>query len=134
MWFNLLGGFSRSRRGRIPRQRPTTGTLILEPLECCCVLSALFVVNQATASSSPENLANVNGVDYFTANDGTHGRELWKSDGTATGTTLVKDIKSGTGSSNPDYLTNVNGTLFFTADEAPTARNCGRATAPVPAR
>ncbi|MEZ5990306.1 MAG: hypothetical protein R3F30_14540 [Planctomycetota bacterium] len=31
----------------------------------------------------------------FTAEDGTNGRELWISDGTAAGTSLVKDITPG---------------------------------------
>ena len=32
---------------------------------------------------------------YFIANDGIHGYELWQSDGTASGTKLVKDIVPG---------------------------------------
>ncbi len=72
-----------------------------------------------------QDLVNVDGTLFFTANDGIHGYELWKSDGTAVGTVMVKDIFPGTTnsygypltSSNPTYLTNVNGTLFFTADD-----------------
>jgi ELWxxDGT repeat protein len=60
---------------------------------------------------------NVNGTLFFTADDGVTGYELWKSDGTADGTTLVKDIHSGVGSSFPQGLTVVNDTLFFTADD-----------------
>lgn len=44
------------------------------------------------SSSSPKNMTNVNGTLYFTADDGVHGRELWKSDGTPEGTVIVKDI------------------------------------------
>src|SRR5262249_39719521 len=47
----------------------------------------------------------------------THGRELWRSDGTAAGTVLVKDINPGSGSSNPEGLTLSGGHLFFTADD-----------------
>jgi hypothetical protein len=36
-------------------------------------------------------LVAVNGVLYFTADDGINGNELWKSDGTVGGTTLVKE-------------------------------------------
>src|SRR5262245_36420301 len=61
----------------------------------------------------PSVLTNVNGTVYFTANDGVHGRELWKSDGTAAGTVLVKDIHFGSVDPGAFNLTNVNGTLFF---------------------
>lgn len=37
----------------------------------------------------------------FTANDGTHGTELWKTDGTDAGTPLVKDINKKTLPSAP---------------------------------
>jgi ELWxxDGT repeat protein len=65
--------------------------------------------------SFPYHLTNVNGTLFFTANDGTHGDELWRSDGTAAGTVMVRDINPGNASSSPSNLTNVNGTLFFTA-------------------
>ncbi len=41
--------------------------------------------------------------------------ELWKTDGTAAGTVLVKDIEPGPTGSSPHDLTLVNGTLFFAA-------------------
>ncbi|WP_353743905.1 ELWxxDGT repeat protein, partial [Microcystis sp. LSC13-02] len=46
---------------------------------------------------------------------GVDGRELWRSDGTAAGTVLVKDINPGFFSSYPLNLTAVGNTLFFTA-------------------
>ena len=68
-------------------------------------------------SSRPDQLTAVRGRLFFTADDGEHGRELWKSDGTAAGTVLVKDINPGVAGSRPVYLTDVNGTLFFAADD-----------------
>src|SRR5262249_38132291 len=68
--------------------------------------------------SYPHYLTNVGGTLFFAANDGTHSLELWKSDGTAAGTVLVKDINPSTafgGGSSPFELTAVGGTLYFTA-------------------
>ena len=44
------------------------------------------------AAVYPYYLTAVGNTLYFIANDGTNGDELWKSDGTASGTVMVKDI------------------------------------------
>jgi ELWxxDGT repeat protein len=55
-----------------------------------------------------------NNILYMNASTATAGSELWKTNGTATGTKIVKDINIGSDGSNPTFLTNVNGGLFFT--------------------
>ncbi|MBI3782908.1 MAG: hypothetical protein HY270_05855, partial [Deltaproteobacteria bacterium] len=84
--------------------------------------------------SDPTNLTNVNGTLFFTACDTRDlfndpaDCELWKSDGTAAGTVLVKNIFPGAYSYWLRELTNVNGTLFFkacdTADPFGNPANC----------
>jgi len=80
--------------------------------------------NNTAPDQIPHFLTNVNGTLFFAMNDGVHGLELWKSDGTASGTALVKDINPGSGSAFAfgsstfiDWLVNINGTLFFTAND-----------------
>jgi ELWxxDGT repeat protein len=66
--------------------------------------------------SYPRYLTDANGRLFFVADDGTHGSELWATDGTAAGTAIVKDIRAGSGNSYPADLTNLNGTLLFRAN------------------
>ena len=82
-------------------------------------------------NSSPNFLTDVNGTLFFIANDGTTGNELWKSDGTAAGTVLVKDINPGASGSFPDKLTNVNGTLFFSATDGTTGNELWELWSPI---
>ena len=65
--------------------------------------------------SDVDTMTIVNGIAYFNANDGVHGYELWKSDGTDTGTVMIKDINPGAGDSYPYFFTNLNGVVYFQA-------------------
>ena len=80
--------------------------------------------------SSPRGLTAVGSTLFFTANDGSTGRELWKSTGTAASTVLVKDIHPGNdySYSYADSLTAVGSTLFFTADDGINGRELWKST------
>jgi ELWxxDGT repeat protein len=60
------------------------------------------------AAIENQQIVTINGESYFDANDGVHGEALWKSDGTAAGTSMVADLAT-------NGLVNVAGTLFFDA-------------------
>ena len=74
-------------------------------------------INNGSGSSYARALTAIGNTLYFAAATGTNGFELWKSDGTASGTVMVDDINSGSGGSNPSDLTAFVNTLYFRADD-----------------
>ena len=82
-------------------------------------------INTGDQDSSPEYFCSSGGVlpIYFSAYDSGSGRELWKSDGTAAGTSMVKDINPN-GNSNPKYLTWFKNKLYFQADDGKSLLPC----------
>jgi ELWxxDGT repeat protein len=72
-------------------------------------------INPGLADSNPEIFVVVGGIAFFRANDGVHGIELWRTDGTTAGTYMVRDIYSGSGSSFPSDLVRYNNMVFFNA-------------------
>jgi len=73
----------------------------------------------APSSSNPYHMVALDGqrLFLFSADDEYHGRELWKSDGTASGTSLIRDIRLETEPSSPGAFTRVADTTFFVADD-----------------
>lgn len=65
----------------------------------------------------PSDITALDDTTLFLANDGEHGRELWRTDGTAPGTRLVRDIfPGGEGSSWPG-LVRAGNLAYFTPDD-----------------
>ena len=70
-----------------------------------------------STGNSTRNIINlINDFAYFTADDGTHGKELWRTDGTEDGTFMVKDINPD-GESYPLCLTALGDEVLFKADD-----------------
>jgi ELWxxDGT repeat protein len=61
-------------------------------------------------------------IALFAADDGVQGEELWRTDGTAAGTSMVRDIVAGAYPSSPRELTRVGDFVFFSAEAVDSGR------------
>jgi uncharacterized repeat protein (TIGR01451 family) len=110
---------------RLARPAPRSLLLCILLLRAAtvCAQPAFLVkdINTSTflpASPVPSEMVAAGGLVFLPLDDGIHGKELWRSDGTATGTYLLADICPGICGSSPDFLTAFNGNLYFGAGGA----------------
>lgn len=78
-------------------------------------------VASSRAASLPWRFFTFNNSMYFLASNGETGTELYMSDGTPDGTSLLKDINLGTGASLTDHAIELDGKLYFSAYSESTA-------------
>lgn len=73
--------------------------------------------NDSSASASSFTALNVGGTDYlyFRSTTSAAGSELWRTDGTAAGTTQVADLYAGATGSNPTELTAAGSGFYLSA-------------------
>ena len=77
-------------------------------------------------SGYPQDFAQINDELWFTADDGEHGRELWKTDGTKEGTGMVVDLTKKSSNSAISNLVEMAGYAFFVASSDDARREIFR--------
>src|SRR5437763_1232090 len=71
-----------------------------------------------TSNGAPRDFTSIGGgTTIFAAYDSADGWEIWRTDGTAGGTALVKDIYPGLQGSLPQHLVAIGSTVFFAAGD-----------------
>lgn len=87
-----------------------------------------------TTGSYPGYMTDVNGTAFLIANDGISGYELWKSNGTASSTILVKDVYPGvnSGASHTGKIGNKSLFIGLTASGGSLYTSDGTASGTVP--
>lgn len=82
--------------------------------------------NGVAVAGSPLPALVLDGVLLFAGTDGRAGTELWRSDGTAAGTTLVKEIAPGPSSSAPSDFVRLGRHALFLATDGVRGRELWR--------
>ncbi len=87
------------------------------------------VTNHGSNPGGPVNQggsAALGSGSVFSAYEPVHGTELWFSDGTASGTHLVKDIQPGSRSSSPQWMASLGNLVIFVASSDLTGQEIWR--------
>jgi ELWxxDGT repeat protein len=89
------------------------------------IISLIQDINPDAANADIDNLIEHNGMLYFSANNGTNGRELWIYDPTTNVASLLKNIRDDSNSIAGSSISNMtvhNNLIYFTAQET-TSKN-----------
>lgn len=81
--------------------------------------SRVFTLEGVDLYSNVENVVCGDSL-YFRASTSACGLELWRTDGTKAGTSMVTDLRKGADGSSPCMLETVGGSVFFAANNGET--------------
>jgi ELWxxDGT repeat protein len=116
-----------ARSARTIRRSPALQVEALEDRTTPSVFGTRLIKDiNTSAASDPGYLTEIDGIVYFAATDTNNDRELWRTDGTASGTYRLRDINPGSSSSNPSDLISLNGELYFSASRSDIGRELWR--------
>ncbi len=91
------------------------GTLLVKALPPFNPFNFSSGVGWTSDKNLRRNFSVVGDVLYFMGWDATHGKELWRTDGTDAGTFMIKDIRAGTAASNPSSFIALGTDVYFFA-------------------
>lgn len=106
----------KSKTSGKPDELVGTTKVIIQPR------SDIFALNLINKGFQlPTSLYDGGTYILYAYDDGVNGTELWRSDGTAPGTFLVKDICAGSCGSDPRDFVEISGVIYFAAASDSTA-------------